>query len=397
VTNSEISWDPFDPALRDDPYPLWKRLRDEAPAYFNTQYEFWALSRFDDVEAAHRDARTFSSAHGIALEYMTPDPYPTTGQFIQIDPPQHTRLRALVSRAFTPRAVTAVEEQARDIVCRLLDDVAGRDSFDYVQDFGAIVPPTVISALLGVPEADQPALRDVVDQIFHIEGGIGMVNPTSLNAQGALAHYLGDQLNERRTSPRDDMLTRLVEVEITDDDGTHHLTQDQAVDFGTMIFIAGTETVARLIGWIGSVLADHPDQRAELRDDPALIPNAIEELLRYEAPSPVQGRWTTAPVEIHGTTIPADSKVVLVTGAASRDERRFPDPDRFDIRRRMDHHVSLGYGIHFCLGAALARMEGRVALEETLKRYPAWEVDRANAALLYTSTVRGYERLPIGV
>ncbi len=393
----DIYWDPFDPALRDDPYPLWKRLRDESPVYHNERFDFWALSRFEDVEAAHKDTRTFSSAHGITLEHMSRDPYPESGQFIMLDPPEHTRLRTLVSRAFTPRAIAGAEEKARDIACRLLDDVAGRSSFDYVQEFGAILPPTVISSLIGVPEADQEELRAQVDLIFHVEDGVGMINPTALAAMGAVNEYLSGQLEERRVNPREDMLTRLVEAEITDDTGTHKLTLQQATDFGLLIFIAGTETVARLIGWAGSVLAAHPDQRAELRYDPTLVPNAVEELLRYEAPSPVQGRWTTADIELHGRTIPKDSKVVLLPGAAGRDERAFPDPDRFDIHRRMDHHVSLGYGIHFCLGAALARMEGRIALEETFKRFPTWEVDLDNAEMLYTSTVRGYAKLPISV
>ncbi|MCU1462885.1 MAG: cytochrome [Acidimicrobiales bacterium] len=395
--DQDIYWDPFDPALRDDPHALWKRLRDDAPVYHNDRYGFWALSRYDDVEGAHKDAKTFSSAHGITIEHMSPVAYPESGQFIMLDPPEHTRLRALVSRAFTPRAIVGVEAQAREITNRLLDAVAGRDSFDYVQEFGAILPPTVISSLIGVPEADQEELRKQVDLIFHLEDEVGMFNPTALAAMGALHEYLSGQLEERRTSPRDDMLTRLVEAEITDESGTHKLRLDQATDFGLMIFIAGTETVARLLGWAASVLAEHPDQRAELRDDPTLIPNAVEELLRYEAPSPVQGRWTTADVEVHGRTIPQDSKIVLLTGAANRDERRFADPDRFDIHRHMDHHVALGYGIHFCLGAALARMEGRIAIEETLKRYPTWEVDRDNAEMLYTSTVRGYAKLPISV
>jgi cytochrome P450 len=172
---------------------------------------------------------------------------------------------------------------------------------------------------------------------------------------------------------------------------------DVSAEFGTMLFAAGSETVARLLGWAVSVLAEHPDQRAELRDDPSLVPNAVEELLRYEAPSPVQARWVTTPVELHGETVPADAKIVLLTGAAGRDERKFPEPDRFDIRRQFDHHVALGLGIHFCLGAALARMEGRVGVEETLDRFPEWEVDHDAARLLYTSTVRGYDSLPIFV
>jgi cytochrome P450 len=392
-----VYWDPFDPALRDDPYTLWKRLRDEAPAYHNDQYGFYVYSRFADVEAAHRDAKTYSSAHGTTLEMMSPEPYPP-GMIIFMDPPDHTRLRALVSRAFSPRRMAELDGRVRAICCDLLDAQAGNEAFDYVRDFGAILPPTVISSMLGVPESDQEEMRHVIDAVFHIEEGVGMINETAIAAQQRIDEYLLDQIDDRSRNPRDDMLTALAQAEITDDDGqVRGLDRREAADFGKVLFIAGTETVARLIGWAGSVLAEHPDQRAELAADASLIPNAVEELLRYEPPSPVQARWTTAPVQIHGTEIPVDSKVVLLTGAAGRDERKYPDPDRFDIHRSFDHHVSFGYGIHFCLGAALARTEGRIAVEETLRRWPEWEVDRDEARLLYTSTVRGYDELPIRV
>lgn len=394
---SELYWDPFDPALRDDPYSLWRRLRDEAPCYHNDRLGFYVLSRYADVAAAHLDVKTYISSHGTTLELMGPDPIPG-GQIIFLDPPEHTRLRTLVSRAFTPRRMAALDGRIREICGRLLDERSDAASFDYVQDFGAIVPPTVISSLLGVPESDQEELRHVIDAVFHIEEGVGMINETSLNAIARIDEYLLAQIQDRRVHPRDDMLTALATAEVPDDDGeVARLRPSQAADFGKVLFIAGTETVARLIGWAGSVLAGHPDQRAELAADPSLIPNTIEELLRYEAPSPVQARWTTTAVEAHGTTVPEGSKVVLLTGAAGRDERKYPDPDRFDIHREFDHHVSFGHGIHFCIGAALARTEGRIALEETLRRWPTWEVDDDEAVLLYTSTVRGYEKLPIHV
>lgn len=392
----DLYWDPFDSALRDDPYSLWKRLRDEAPVYRNDRYDFFALSRYSDVEAAHLDPRTYSSAHGTSLELMGPDPFPG-GQIIYLDPPEHTRRRALVSRAFTPRRMAAIEPKVREICVRLLDKQAGAGSFDLVQDFGSIVPPTVISTLLGVPEADHEHLRHVVDRVFHIEEGVGMMNQTSWKASAEIDAYLVDLIRERRTYPRDDLLSALATAEMTDENGTHRLSETDAADFGKTLFVAGTETVARLIGWAGSVLDEHPDQRAALAADPSLNNNAIEELLRFEPPSPVQARWTTAPVSLHGITIAANSKVVLLTGAAGRDERKYPEPDRFEIHRVFDRHVSFGYGNHFCLGANLARTEGRIALEELLKRWPTWEVDRKNASLLYTSTVRGYDRLPIRV
>lgn len=396
TTPTELYWDPFDTGIDTDPYPVWRRLRDEAPVYRNERYDFWALSRFDDVEAAHKDNQTFSSAHGTVLELMSPDVVRGgNSSIIFMDPPEHTQLRALVSRAFTPRRVSALEGRIRELCRELFAAVEGRDTFDFVQDFSARLPAEVIASLLGVPDSDREFARRHIDLVFHIEPGVGMINETSLRAQITLWEYLGAQLEERRKAPRDDMLTGLVQAEITGDDGsTRKLTDHEATAFANLLISAGTETVARLLGNAAVVLAAHPDQRADLVADRSLIPDAIEELLRFEPPSPVQGRWTTRPVELHGTTIPQDAKVLLLTGSAGRDERRFPDPDRFDVRRRIDHHLSFGYGIHFCLGAALARLEGRIGLEETLARFPAWDVDLAHARRLHTSTVRGWSSVP---
>jgi cytochrome P450 len=392
-----IYWDPLTPELRDDPYPLWRRMRDEAPAYYNDRLDFFALSRFHDVEAANRDADTFSSNHGTTLETMSPTPV-ETGMIIWLDPPKHTMLRKLVSRAFTPRRISMVEDRIREFCARLLDAQVGSGRFDYVQDFSAILPPLVISSLLGVPESEQPDMRRLVDDVFHIEEGVGMANEISMNALMTLGQRLGAHFADRRTNPRDDVFTDLVQAEVEDEDGVvRGLTDSELADFGILLFSAGSETVARHLGWAASVLDEYPDQRAELAQDFALIPNAVEELLRYEPPSPVNARWTTRDVTVQDVAIPANSRVVLITGSAGRDERKYPNPDVFDIRRHVDLHMTLGYGIHFCLGAALARMEGRIGLEETLTRWPEWKVDRENTVPLYTSTVRGPLNLPIEI
>jgi cytochrome P450 len=331
------------------------------------------------------------------MEMITADP---TEMEIMIfmDPPEHTRYRRLVSKAFTPRRMTLLEEDIRALCIRLLDGLSGRHSFDYVQDFGARVPAYVIAALLGVDEADRDMFRGWIDDSFHLDPEQGMYNDVSAEAMGKMMGYVGEVLTDRKKSPRDDMFTDLLTMEITEEDGeVRRLTMDQAANFALLIGSAGTETVARLLGWAALTLDNNPDQRTELVGSFDLIPNAVEELLRYEAPSPVQSRWCTADVEVHGQTIPARSKVVMITGSAGRDERAYPDADRFDIHRKMDHHVSFGYGIHFCLGAALARTEARIALEETFKRYPEWSVDLDQAVPLYTSTVRGYSKLPISV
>jgi len=396
-TETELYWDPFDVGIDANPYPVWQRLRDEAPVYRNEQYDFWALSRFADVEAAHRRSLLYSSAHGTVLELMSPEPL-RIAQVIFMDPPEHTRLRALVSRAFTPRRVSALEERIREICAELFDEQAGNDTFDYVQAFAARLPSMVITDLLGVPASDQEMVRGTIDRMFHIEEGVGMINDFSFAARIELHEYLMAALEEREASPRDDMLTDLRGAEVTEEDGSvRRLSLRESAEFANLHISAGTETVARLLGFASVVLDEHPDQRAELATDPTLIPRAIEELLRYEAPSPVQGRWLTEEVELHGQVIPAQSKILLLTGSAGRDDRKYPDADRFDIHRRFDHHVAFGYGVHFCLGAALARLEGRIGLEETLARFPEWSVDREGARRLHTSTVRGWINVPVTV
>ena len=356
------------------------------------------MSRCAAVDAFSRDPKTFVSSHGTVMEMIGPEP---TEMEIMIfmDPPEHTRYRRLVSKAFTPRRMKTLEDDIRALCVGLLDDLSGRSSFDYVQDFGARVPANVIASLLGVPPEDRDMVRGLIDGTFHLDPVQGMYNDISFAAMAKLHEYFTATLLDRQKNPRDDMFTDLLNMEIVDEeDGKpRRLTMEQAVNFANLIGSAGTETVARLLGWAALTLDNNPDQRAELAADPSLIPNTVEELLRYEAPSPVQSRWCTADYEVHGQTIPASSKIVMITGSAGRDDRAFPDGDRFDIHRKIDHHVSFGYGIHFCLGAALARTEGRIALEETFKRFPEWSVDMAGAVPLYTSTVRGYTNLPIRV
>jgi cytochrome P450 len=394
---TSIDWDPFDDEIDADPYAVWRRLRDEAPVYFNERYGFWALSRYDDVESAHRDPVTFSSKHGTVLELMGDQPT-SAGMMIFMDPPEHTDRRLLVSRAFTPRRINALAPHIRELCRSLLAEWRPGELFDLVESFGAQLPSLVITELLGVDLADRTMVKDWIDELFHVEPGVGMVNDRSFFAAVSLHEYLEAQLARRRAEPRDDLLTALVRAQVEAPDGSvETLSDDDAAWFADLLITAGTETVGRLIGWAAVVLEDHPSQRLRLAQNPALIPNAIEELLRYEAPSPVQGRFTTAGVTLHGVTIPARSKVLLLTGSAGRDERRYPDAATFDIDRRFDRHVSFGSGIHFCLGAALARLEGRIAIEELLRVQPNWTIDRSGAVRLHTSTVRGWSRLPVSV
>ncbi|MGR6921393.1 cytochrome P450 [[Actinomadura] parvosata] len=389
-----LYWDPFDTTIDLDPYPLWRRMRDEQPVYHNDQLAFYALSRHADVEAATRDPRTYSSAYGTVLEIMTAEPM-RGGMMLFMDPPEHTMLRTLVSRAFTPRRISLLEEYVRTLCAELLDPLSG--AFDYVRDFAVQLPSRVISELIGVDPADREEVRQEIDRAFHIEEGKGIINDVSFAAVARLHTYFREQVEARRKSPRDDLMSALVRAEVPTGEGTRRLTTAEAADFAGLLVSGGTETVARLLGWACALLAAHPAQRAELAADPSLLRNAVEEILRYESPSPVQGRTLTRDVPLHGTTMPAGSKVLLLTGAANRDERAYADADRFDIHRRFGGHLAFGLGIHFCLGAALARLEARVGLEETLRRFPVWEVDHERAARLHSSTVRGYDKLPITV
>jgi cytochrome P450 len=398
VTTVDLVYDPYDYAIDADPHPVWKRLRDEAPVYYNERYGFYALSRFDDVLAAHVDTATYSSAHTTVLESMTADPDPFFQTLmIFMDPPQHTRYRKMVSRAFTPRHMAAIEERIRDLAASFLDEFVGEDGFDYVADFGARLPVISISALLGAPREDEADLRRWSDDMLHIEPG-EVMGARGQAIQREIRAYWQAQIDERRARSRDDIMSELIAAELEEGDGSSRpLTDDELHAFFGMLSAAGNETVARFLGWAATGLDQYPDERRALAEDTSLIPNAVEEILRWEAPSAIQGRWLTRSVELHGTTIPENSKVALLTGAANRDERAFPDPDpdRIDVRRTIPRHVAFGYGVHFCLGAALARLEGRVALEETLKRFPRWTVDRANCEMVHTSTVRGYEKVPI--
>ncbi len=395
ATTEDIYWDPFDVEIDTDPYDVWRRMRDQAPLYRNDRFDFWALSRFADVQSASTDHKTFLSSRGTVLEMMGAD-LSQQKMIIFMDPPEHDSLRTLVSRAFTPRRVSSLEDRIRSVCRSLLEPHVGGSGFDYVQQFAQQLPSTVISLLLGVPDSEREEVRRHIDTVFHIEPEVGMINDISFGAQIWLYEYLMAKLEERRRVPRHDLFTGLVQAEITDEQGdVRRLTDQEAAAFGNLLISAGTETVARLLGWAAVTLPAHPDQRRQLVDDPALIPGAIEELLRYEAPSPVQGRWTSRDVEFYGTVVPKDSKVLLLTGSAGRDDRRYPDPDRFDIRRDQATHVSFGFGIHFCLGAALARLEGRIGLEETLAHFPEWTVDYASAVRQHTSTVRGWSSVPI--
>ena len=394
-------YDPYDFAIDEDPYPVWRRLRDEAPVYYNEKYDFYALSRFDDVEAGLKDHARFSSAKGTILELIKANIQMPAGMFIFEDPPSHDAHRSILSRVFTPKKVASLEPEIRKFCAESLGAIkeSGVDRFDFMTALAAFMPMRVMGMLMGVPEEDQARVKTVIDSGLQLEEG-KMPSYEEMQNMGnaSLKSLFNDYLDYRLQNPSDDVMSHLIAVEFEDGEGVRRkLTREEVLGYVDLLAAAGNETTTKLISWWGKLLSDNPDQRRLLVAEPELCKNAIEEALRYEAPSPVNSRYVTEDAQFHGQTIPKGSVVALLNASGNRDERHFADPDKFDVTRRIDHHLSFGYGLHFCLGAALARLEGRVALEEMLKLFPDWTVDEANAVRARTTTVRGWASLPIYV
>jgi cytochrome P450 len=395
LTGSDVYYDPYDVDIHADPFPTFRRLREEAPLYYNEAYDFYALSRFDDVERGFADHGSFSSARGGVLEAIKADFRAPKGVFIMEDPPMHTAHRGVLSRVFTPKKMNALEPQIREYCAEVLDPLQGGDHFDFVADLGAKMPMRVIGMLLGIPEQDQEAIRLRADARLRREPG----KPVEYRSrQFTDDSQFGEYLDWRAEHPSDDLMTELLEVEFEDETGTvRRLTREEILTFVNVLASAGNETTNRLIGWTGKVLGEHPDQRRELVEDRSLLANAIEEILRFEPPSINGCRSVAHDVELYGHTVPTGSAIMLLRGSANRDHRAFPpDGDVFDIHRTIGRHLAFGYGIHFCLGAALARLEGRVALDEVLNRFPEWNVDLDHAEL-DSSVVRGWKTLPTSI
>jgi cytochrome P450 len=371
---SDVYYDPYDVELNADPYPMFKRLRDERPLYYNETHDFYALSRFADVNAALIDKDTFSSARGAIIELIKANIEIPPGVLIFEDPPVHTMHRKLLSRMFTPRKISALEEKVREFCRRSLDPLVGTGRIDFIADLGAQMPMRTIGMLLGIPEEEQEAVRDFANDQMRTEEG----KPMQVSAESLASGELFEKyVDWRAENPSDDIISELLNVEFEDETGTlRHLTRAEVLTYINVVSGAGNETTTRLIGWAGKVLSEHPDQR-------------------YEPPAPHVARYVTRDIEFHGTTVPAGSAMMMLIGAANRDHRQFaPDGDVFDIHRESKPHLAFSVGTHFCMGSALARLEGRIALEEILKRFPEWEADASDAKLSPTSTVRGWESMP---
>ena len=393
VTEPDVYFDPYDVDINADPYPTYARLREEAPAYYNDRYDFWALSRHADVETALVNWKVFSNTRSDILDIIKAGVQLPPGVILFEDPPVHTMHRGLMSRVFTPRRMAALEDQVRAFCARSLDPLVGSDGFDIIEELASVLPMRVIGMLLGIPEQDQVAVRNKTDDNLRTVPGQPMQVKEESVANGEM---FADYIEWRAQHPSDDLMTHLLTAEFEDESGEiRTLTRQEVLTYTSVIAGAGNETTGRLIGWLAKLLAEHPDQRREVVEDRSLVPRVIDEALRFEPTGHATARYVMEDVEYHGTTVPAGSAMLLLLAAANRDERRYANPDVYDIHRDDIQHLTFGYGLHFCLGASLARLEGRVALDELLNRFPTWEVDESDIRLAPTSTVRGWERLPL--
>lgn len=387
-----FAFSPYDYQLHDDPYPLYARLRDEAPLYRNEELDFWALSRHEDVVAVFRDPARFSSANGVSIEPSAWGSHASrTMSFLALDPPRHTRMRALVSRGFTPRRVRELENSITALTTRYLDEALARGEFDFVGNFAGLLPMDVISDLMGVPGPDRAELRRLADLVVHREDGLQDVPEAGVHAALTLVGYYADLVNERRRRPTPDLTTALIQADLDGD----RLTDDEVIGFLFLMVVAGNETTTKLLanavywGW------RYPGQLAKPLADPTRVPDWIEETLRFDTSSQFIARTVAGDWELYGQKIPAGARLLLLLGSANRDPRAFEDPDQYNLDRDTSALISFGAGRHYCLGANLARLEARIALTEFARRVARYDVDEAAAERVHSISVRGFSRLPV--
>jgi hypothetical protein len=392
--SAAVVFDPYDYAIHEDPYPTYARLRDEAPVYRNDERDFWALSRHADVSAAFRDSTRFSNRHGVAIEPSAfgPEARRTTS-FLAMDPPQHTQMRALVSRAFTPRRVGELEPRLRAIAVDHIEHALQSSSFDFVRDLAGKVPMDVISELVGVPVADRDDVRRLSDLVLHRDDGVFDIPHAGVEAALELVAYYVDLVADRRRTPGTDLTSGLLAAEI---DG-ERLTDEDVISFLFLMVVAGNETTTKLLAHCWWWAWKFPEQRAIPFGDPSRIPEWVEETLRYDTSSQALARLTATDVELDGGVIPAGERVLLLVGSANRDPRAFADPDDYRIGRDTTHFASFGFGRHFCLGASLALLESRVVLEELVARVRDYDIDEAGSTRVHSLNVRGFATLPTTV
>ncbi|HOT78951.1 MAG TPA: cytochrome P450 [Microthrixaceae bacterium] len=384
-------YSPYDYEVHEDPYPFYARLRTEAPLYRNEELGFWALSRHADVSAGFRDNARFSSAEGVSLDKLASGPHAhKTMSFLAMDPPRHTRMRSLVARGFTPRRVVELEPRIREIAREYLDRAKDLDEFDIIGDFAGKLPMDVISEMMGVPVADRDEVRRLADLLVHREEGVEDVPPAGIEAAITLFGYYTDMIAQRRRQPTDDLTSALLVAEIDGD----RLDDEDIVAFLFLMVVAGNETTTKLLGHCLYWAWANPAEREKVWSGSHTIEQWIEETLRYDTSSQLLARTTLVDVELHGGMIPKGDRVVFLVGSANRDPEVFVDPDRYDIGRDTTQLVSFGLGRHFCMGASLARLEAKVALEEFIARFAGYEIDGERSRRVHSTNVRGFATLP---
>ena len=400
MTATQLVFDPFSEEFFTDPYPTYRRMREEAPVYYNEEHDFYALTRHQDVAAAFKDHETYSSARGIDLAMVKNDNLPAEAtSMIFMDPPEHRRMRSLVNKVFTPRAITALQDTVTELIEYHLARVDARQ-FDVVADFSALFPVEVISTILGVPAEHRQQIRHWVDTSLHREPGQIEMNEANWEAVTRAGAFYFNLIQERRAQPQDDMISALIAAEVNrDDGGTTQLGDIEITGFATLLGGAGAETVTKLVGNAMVQFARNPEQWQQLLDDRGKLPAAIEEVLRYEAPAQYNVRFSLKHVHLHGVTIPAGKPVFLLGGSANRDPDAFTDADKFDIDRDRTEaqNLGFGYGVHSCLGAALARMESAIALERLLDLMPRYEVIWDGCKRVTMQNVAGWSNVPVRV
>jgi cytochrome P450 len=392
INEPAVHWDPYNQTYFYNPYPVFKNLREKAPVYYNEQYDFYAVSRYEDVQTVLGDRDTFISGYGDVLEQIKHRVPIPKGMFIAEDPPLHGIHRSVLARIFTPKRMQALEPQIRQFCARALDPLVDGGKFDFILDLGNVMPTLVIGMLLGLPEEQQIEFKRRIDERAQaLELG---KQPTAegTNLEG---QHFADYIAWREKNPSDDAMTELLNAEFVDETGaTRKLSRGEIMVFANLLFGAGNDTTNRLIGWMGKLLAEHPDQRRDIHRDRSLIPQAIEELLRFQSPGPSIARYVAKDTEVRGVKVREGSVMLSLVASANRDESKFVDGDSFNIHRERVPHLAFGFGFHNCLGNALARVEGRAAMDEVLNRFPEWDVDLDKAVMRPSTTTRGWDKLP---
>lgn len=395
VASAPASFNPYDYKFHEDPYPTYSWLREQVPIYHNEDIGFWALSRYEDVDAAFRDARHLSSANGVSLDPAAYGPHAEkTMSFLAMDDPRHKRMRSLVSRGFTPRRVRELEGRILELTRQHLETALANREFDFIAEFAGKLPMDVISELIGVPARDRDWVRGLADAVMHREEGVLDVPASAADAAMKLVQYYADMVEQRRSRRTEDLTSALLDAEIDGD----RLTEDEIIGFLFLMVVAGNETTTKLLGNALYWGWHNPDQLAKPFADPERVPDWIEETLRYDTSSQIIVRTVVEDLEYYGHTVPAGDRMVLLPGSANRDERVFTNADDFDLDRdRSKQIASFGSGSHFCLGAHLARLEARIALTELIGRVSSYEIDVAGAQRVHSTNVRGFAALPIRV